>query len=501
MSSVSFTIDKDTEKKDLEIPEYSLLSLKLEGNPSTGFGWYLENQDALLKSNIKPLNLTEHLTVEFTNPDQNNKLLGQSGFFDFKFKLLPGAENSEIKFVYKRFNVTENSRPLTVNIKINELKVNNIKKLEKNLTATELELKEGEINSIQIPGNATTGFLWFVDNVDELNKAGIEIINLGEHNTGKYITQKPKEGEPMMVGAPGVFEFVIKADKYPNGEMPKIKLVNKRMNDKEGKELLITLKKCCCNKNKNKIRFTHNGGKGDLEVEKNSEFNVELEGNPTTGYSWILENVDSIKNSKLLTILNLEEEMNTTKTYVQDPCKDGMCGVGGTFIFGFKVNEVNEKDELPQLIFGYKRPWEKDVKDYKKVELNLKLKKQCESNIPFVCLKQEGGNAELKVENNKEFKIALEGNPTTGYCWYLKNAEEIKKCGLIELLNLDEYCSVDFVQKENEQGLVGVGGVFCFKFKVNNSEGKELPKLNFEYKRAWEKEKPGIGNAEITLKL
>ena len=267
------------------------------------------------------------------------------------------------------------------------------------------------------------------------------------------------------------------------------------MNDKEGKELLITLKKCCCNKNK--IRFTHNGGKSDFEVEKNSEFNVELEGNPTTGYSWILENVDSIKNSKLLTILNLEEEMNTTKTYVQDPCKDGMCGVGGTFIFEFKVNEVNEKDELPQLIFGYKRPWEKDVKDYKKVELNLKLKKQCESNIPFVCLKQEGGKAELKVENNKEFKIALEGNPTTGYCWYLKNAEEIKKCGLIELLNLDEYCSVDFVQKENEQGLVGVGGVFCFKFKVNNSERKEMPKLNFEYKRAWEKEKPGIGNAEI----
>ena len=119
----------------------------------------------------------------------------------------------------------------------------------------------------------------------------------------------------------------------------------------------------------------------------------------------------------------------------------------------------------------------------------------------MVCLKQEGGKAELKVENNKEFKIALEGNPTTGYCWYLKNAEEIKKCGLIELLNLDEYSSVDFVQKENEKGLVGVGGVFCFKFKVNNSERKEMPKLNFEYKRAWEKEKPGIGNAEITLKL
>ena len=151
--------------------------------------------------------------------------------------------------------------------------------------------------------------------------------------------------------------------------------------------------------------------------------------------------------------------------------------------------------------FGYKRPWEKDVKDYKKVELNLKLKKKCESNIPIICLKQEGGNAELKVENNKEFKIALEGNPTTGYSWYLKDVEDIKKTGLIELLNLDEYCSAEYTQKGNEKGLVGKGGVFCFKFKVNNAEKKDMPKLNFEYKRPWEKEKPAIGNAEVTLKM
>ena len=36
---------------------------------------------------------------------------------------------------------------------------------------------------------------------------------------------------------------------------------------------------------------------------------------------------------------------------------------------------------------------------------------------------------------------------------------------------------------------------------MNNTEGKEMPKLAFEYKRPWEKEKPAIGNAEVTLKL
>ena len=68
---------------------------------------------------------------------------------------------------------------------------------------------------MQIPGNATTGYLWFIENVEEFNKAGIEIINLGEHNNGKYITQKPFEGESIMVGDPGIFEFIIKIDKLP----------------------------------------------------------------------------------------------------------------------------------------------------------------------------------------------------------------------------------------------------------------------------------------------
>ena len=497
MSLVSFTVEQNTEKKEIEIPEYSTLSLKLEGNPGTGFGWYLENKDDLLKANIKPLNLTEHLTVEFSKPE-DSKLLGQNGYFDFHFKLLPGAESAELKFVYKRFNVAENAKPLTVNMKITELKITNVKKFGKNENGGELEVKEGELASIQIAGNATTGYLWFVDNLDELKKGGIDIINLGEHNNGKYITKKPKEGEPMMVGAPGTFEFVIKIDKYPSTDLPKIKFVSKRVNDKEGKELLISLKKSCCKCKKNTLRFEMKGGKKELEVENNSEFNIELEGNPTTGYSWYIENVDTIKNSKVLTLLNLDEEHNCSKTYVQDPCEEGMCGVGGTFVYEFKLNEVKDSNELPQIIFGYKRPWEKDVKDYNKAEITLKLKEK--KNIPMTCLKKEGGNVELKVENDKEFNVVLEGNPTTGYSWYLKNVEEIKNNATIEMLNLDEYNSAEYVQ-QGEGNLMGMGGIFCFKFKVNNKDGKEMPKLVFEYKRPWEKEKPAIGNAEITLKL
>ena len=124
------------------------------------------------------------------------------------------------------------------------------------------------------------------------------------------------------------------------------------------------------------------------------------------------------------------------------------------------------------------------------------------SNIPSVFLKMEGGNKELKVEDNKEFNISLQGNPTTGYSWYMANVNDVKNSNLIEILNLDEYNgSKDYIQDPHKQGMCGVGGVFNFKFKVKNPANKEFPKLLFEYKRPWEKEVPPIGKAEITLKL
>ena len=124
------------------------------------------------------------------------------------------------------------------------------------------------------------------------------------------------------------------------------------------------------------------------------------------------------------------------------------------------------------------------------------------SNVPSVALKQNGGNAELKVEDNKEFKVVLEGNPTTGYSWFMANVDDVKKTNVIELLNVnDKNTCDDYVQDPHEHGMVGVGGSFVFKFKVKNGTGKDLPKLAFEYKRPWEKNKAPVAKADITLKL
>ena len=36
-------------------------------------------------------------------------------------------------------------------------------------------------------------------------------------------------------------------------------------------------------------------------------------------------------------------------------------------------------------------------------------------SVPSVGLKDNGGDVELKVEDNKELQVVLEDNPTTGY--------------------------------------------------------------------------------------
>ena len=124
------------------------------------------------------------------------------------------------------------------------------------------------------------------------------------------------------------------------------------------------------------------------------------------------------------------------------------------------------------------------------------------SNLPSVCLEKEGGNKELKVEDNKEFEIILLGNPTTGFSWFLANPEVVKNSNVIEILNLDKYNgSQDYIQDACEPGMCGVGGAYHFKFKVKNGTGKELPKLIFEYKQPWDKDTPPYGKAEINLKL
>ena len=108
-----------------------------------------------------------------------------------------------------------------------------------------------------------------------------------------------------------------------------------------------------------------------------------------------------------------------------------------------------------------------------------------QTNNTLLFNKAENSESEIKVKNGSEFNIKIAGNPTTGYSWYLNNEDELKKGG-VQPTNLNEYKSADYVQDDAPQGMVGVGGKFDFKFKLDEGK-KNVPEIIFSYKRPWEK--------------
>ena len=88
-------------------------------------------------------------------------------------------------------------------------------------------------------------------------------------------------------------------------------------------------------------------------AKANEVFSVQLNGNPTTGYTWILENADQV-NGLSIQPINLDER-NSCK-FIRETVDGRKVGVGGKFEFKFQAGAVS--NELMTLTFVYKRAWE-----------------------------------------------------------------------------------------------------------------------------------------------
>lgn len=96
----------------------------------------------------------------------------------------------------------------------------------------------------------------------------------------------------------------------------------------------------------------------------------------------------------------------------------------------------------------------------------------------------------IPVKTGQEFIIELEGNPTTGYSWFLLNPEKLNQENLLKATNLDKNNSGEFYSAnstENEEiRRMGAGGIFHFKFLAGEITGHEI--ITFIYKRPWTEE-------------
>jgi predicted secreted protein len=80
---------------------------------------------------------------------------------------------------------------------------------------------------------------------------------------------------------------------------------------------------------------------------------LKIRANPTTGYFWVLGNIESL-NEEVLKPLNINVG-GRSSDYVVDSHKPGFVGVPGYYYFKFEaLKAVNAPVEL---IFIHKRPW------------------------------------------------------------------------------------------------------------------------------------------------
>ena len=103
----------------IDVKEGEEFALKLRGNPTTGYSWFLLNPSDSTDS-LQATNLSADGGASYV-PDSNDRLLvGGAGAFYYKFKAVKVANEPKVlHFLYQRaWLKNENSAP-TVSVKVN----------------------------------------------------------------------------------------------------------------------------------------------------------------------------------------------------------------------------------------------------------------------------------------------------------------------------------------------------------------------------------------------
>ena len=98
----------------------------------------------------------------------------------------------------------------------------------------------------------------------------------------------------------------------------------------------------------------------DITVKMGEGFIIKIFSNPTTGYNWYIDNLDEIKQSNIISCINLNDNNSTGKFIVDNP-ENLIMGQPGHFEFKFTshYNESYIKSNLfEKIVFVEKKPWE-----------------------------------------------------------------------------------------------------------------------------------------------
>jgi len=201
--------------------------------------------------------------------------------------------------------------------------------------------------------------------------------------------------------------------------------------------------------------FDQTNNNETYSVGLDSELWLSLPGNPTTGYSWLLNTTPGI------VIVN--------EWYIPDDKSGTMVGSGGTYVWVIKTVQTGNQT----ISCVYARPWESNSTNFPTFTLTFDVGEELlDPGVPSVIHVYTEADSGRTVNESlgDEFDLRLVENPTTGYTWNSTFSGEL------ELIR-DEFISSDPAEK-----IVGSGGVHSFSIKAINSGALTL---HGEYRRDW----------------
>ncbi|MDD1662203.1 MAG: protease inhibitor I42 family protein [Methanomicrobiales archaeon] len=211
--------------------------------------------------------------------------------------------------------------------------------------------------------------------------------------------------------------------------------------------------------------FTQVNDGGTYPVSLDSEIQLRLPENPTTGFSW---------NLSVTTGLSVMND-----SYIPDDTSGKLVGSGGIHAWFLKAVQPGE-----QVISGvYRRPWEPAAPGVTFFKLSLVVGEDaCGGNVCTLPITTPAAPPRFHVyadaDNGKTvqellgetFNIRLQENPTTGYSWNMSVSEGLR-------ISRDEY-----IPSSSNGQMVGTGGIRSFTL-LAMSKGEQM--ITAEYRRPW----------------
>jgi len=239
------------------------------------------------------------------------------------------------------------------------------------------------------------------------------------------------------------------------------------------------------------VVITGNEKVKDLTVYNNSRFTVYLEGYP--GYTWILENIDELREADIRGLSLKKSFMNEYNTGDYAEGKPGVEDNSGYYIFNFQKRDVEIK-EFPPIKFAYKKNDASDDDAGIRAQVNLKVAKSepipaylvHDSNNMVLSVNEEGGEFDFRVNSNSTMYVYLYGSfsndntLSTGNSWFFENEDLIQSDHTLELLQIES-----FAEKSGPYRDPTIVTGYKYTFKVNPiAPGDVLPTLIFTYKES-----------------